>query len=69
VLAPTTATGLFRSMFVTTGRETQSIAFFSWPGMDALYSGVANSTASAFAIAAFKRATLAGRGWTSSSWS
>jgi hypothetical protein len=56
-------------MFVATGRETQSIACFSWPGMDALYSGVANSTASAFAIAASKRATLAGRGWTSSSWS
>ena len=29
VLAPTTATGLFRSTFVATGRETQSIAFFS----------------------------------------
>jgi hypothetical protein len=35
--------------------------------MDVLYSGVAKSTASALAIAAFKRATLSGRGWTSSS--
>ena len=46
-LAPTTATGLFRSGFVATGRETQSSAFFSEPGMDELYSGVANRTASA----------------------
>ena len=38
-LAPTTATGLFRSGFVATGRETQSSAFFSEPGMDELYSG------------------------------
>src|SRR5207253_6159177 len=67
VVAPTTATGLFRSTFVATGREIQSIAFFSWPGMDVLYSGVAKSTASAFAIAAFKRATLAARGCASSS--
>src|SRR5919201_1973262 len=65
VLAPTTATGLFRSTFVASGREAQSIAFLSWPGMDALYSGVANSTASALAIASFRRATLGGRGCTS----
>src|SRR5206468_2225186 len=62
VLAPTTTTGLFRSAFVANGREIQSIAFFKCPGMDALYSGVAKSTASAFAIAAFTRATLAARG-------
>ncbi|HEY6604831.1 MAG TPA: hypothetical protein VIZ44_00670 [Gaiellaceae bacterium] len=67
MLAPTTATGLFRSTFVATGREIQSMAFFSWPGMDELYSGVAKSTASESAIADTKRATLAGRGWTSSS--
>src|SRR5436190_1039766 len=67
VLAPTTATGLFRSALVATGRETQSITFFSCPGMEALYSGVENSTASAFAIASFKRATLSGRGCASSS--
>src|SRR5438105_2960358 len=67
VLAPTTATGLFRSMFVSTGREIQSTPFFKSPGSDPLYSGVAKSTASAFAIAAFKRATPVGRGWTSSS--
>jgi len=67
VLAPTTATGLFLSTLVATGRETQSIAFFNWPGMDELYSGVAKSTASASAIASTKRATLAGRGCRSSS--
>src|SRR5262249_17323056 len=48
VLAPTTATGLYRSTFVAIGREIQSIAFFSWPGMDALYSGVAKRTPSAW---------------------
>jgi len=39
----------------------------SWPGIDELYSGVEKNTASAAAIASFKRATLSGRGWTSSS--
>jgi hypothetical protein len=29
-----------RSGFVACGRDTQSIAFFSWPGTDELYSGV-----------------------------
>jgi hypothetical protein len=34
------------------GRLAQSIAFFSPPGIDRLYSGVTNSTASTVAIAA-----------------
>src|SRR5918996_4340627 len=67
VLAPTTATGLFRSTFVATGRDAQSSAFLSWPGTDELYSGVANRTASAPAIAARRRVTASGAGSTSSS--
>ena len=41
---PTTATGLLRIGAVALGREAQSIAFFSCPGIDELYSGVANRT-------------------------
>ena len=52
VEAPTTAAGLPRSGFVACGRDAQSSAFLSTPGSDALYSGVAISTASAPAIAA-----------------
>ena len=62
-----TATGLFRSGLVATGRETQSIAFFNEPGMDELYSGVEKRTASASRIALRKAATANGAGWTSSS--
>jgi hypothetical protein len=40
VLAPITATGLFRSGLVASGREAQSMEFFSTPGTDELYSGV-----------------------------
>jgi hypothetical protein len=47
VLAPITATGLFRSGLVAIGRETQSSAFFSCPGMEWLYSGVAKECAPA----------------------
>ena len=65
--APITATGSLLSGFVATGRETQSIAFFSWPGIEALYSGVAKSTASASAIADRNLATVNGGGWWSSS--
>jgi hypothetical protein len=60
VLAPTTATGLLRSAAVAFGRDSQSTAFLSWPGMDELYSGVAKRTASASATAARIRATAAG---------
>ena len=42
------------------GREAQSIAFLSAPGIDELYSGVAIRTASAPAIAARNSATGAG---------
>ena len=48
------------------GREAQSMAFFNCPGIDALYSGVANSRASASAIAA-RRTAIRGGGSTSSS--
>jgi hypothetical protein len=67
VLELSTATGLFRSGDSSSGRETQSRAFFRQPGTDELYSGVANRTASASAIASFSRTTVAGRGPTSSS--
>ena len=46
VLAPTTATSLPLNGLSAIGRESQSIAFFSAPGIEWLYSGVANSTAS-----------------------
>jgi hypothetical protein len=67
VLAPTTATGRLRRTFVACGREAQSSAFFSWPGIDELYSGVENRTASAPASAARNAATAGGAG--STSWS
>ena len=67
VLAPTTATGLPHSGLVTSGRESQSSAFFSVPGSEWLYSGVANRTASASRIAASSSATAAGRPAASSS--
>ena len=37
VLAPMTAAGLPRSALAGKGRDAQSTAFFSWPGIDALY--------------------------------
>jgi hypothetical protein len=46
VEAPMTATGLLRRTLVAIGLEIQSRAFFSAPGTDALYSGVANRSAS-----------------------
>jgi hypothetical protein len=60
VLAPITATGLLRSRLVASGRDTQSMAFFRTPGIDELYSGVANRTASALEIARLRSATAAG---------
>jgi len=42
------------------GREAQSMAFFRAPGMDLLYSGVMNSTASAAAIASFNAVASGG---------
>ena len=49
------ATGLPPSTEVRNGREAQSMAFLSTPGTQWLYSGVAMSSASAPAIARFKR--------------
>src|SRR5829696_2946126 len=60
VLAPTTATGLLRSTALANGREAQSIAFLSCPGIDELYSGVATRIASAPAMASRRSATPAG---------
>src|SRR5262245_61422651 len=57
VLAPIVATGLLRSAAVANGREAQSTAFFSAPGIEWLYSGVANSRASACSIAARQLST------------
>ena len=50
--APTTASGLPFSAPSPNGRDNQSIAFFSTPGMLPLYSGVTTSAASAPAAAA-----------------
>ena len=55
MLAPITAAGTLRSAGSENGREAQSTAFFSTPGIEALYSGVANSRASASRIAARQR--------------
>ena len=60
VLDEITATGLLRTGDDSSGRETQSSAFFRTPGMDALYSGVAMSTPSASANARFRRCTAGG---------
>jgi hypothetical protein len=48
---PMTADGLRANEFLPYGRHAQSIAFFNAPGMDRLYSGVTNNTASTAAIA------------------
>src|SRR5687767_11282774 len=61
------ATGLLRIGFVASGRETQSNAFFSCPGIELLYSGVAIRTASARAIASRSSATATGASTPSSS--
>ena len=46
--------------FVGIGRDTQSSAFLSAPGIDELYSGVTKKTPSAPAIAARRRSTVSG---------
>ena len=58
-MAPASATGLLRSELSGKGREAQSIAFFSCPGIEPLYSGVEIRTASAAAI--LSRRSLHGR--------
>src|SRR3954453_12995072 len=67
VEAPTTATGLLRSGDSASGRESQSRAFLSWPGIEWLYSGVETRTASASAIASKSAWTGSGRACSSSS--
>ena len=60
VLAPTTATVLPLNGLSAIGRESQSIAFFSAPGSEWLYSGVETRTASAPATASRSEATVNG---------
>ena len=56
--APMTAEGLWVKAFLPYGRLAQSIAFFSAPGIERLYSGVTKSTPSTAAIASLNaRAT------------
>ena len=55
-----TADGLRAKAFFPYGRLAQSIAFFSPPGIERLYSGVTNNTASTAAIASFKAAATGG---------
>ena len=50
---PMIAEGLREKELVPQGRLAQSIAFLSAPGIDRLYSGVTNSTASTEASASF----------------
>ena len=59
--------GLALQRGLARGRETQSIAFLSAPGMDELYSGVAKRIPSASATAWRSSATDSGAGMTSSS--
>jgi hypothetical protein len=44
--APITPAGMWPKEFLPHGRDAQSIAFFSAPGIDRLYSGVTNRIAS-----------------------
>ena len=57
---PMTADGFRVNAFVPYGRLAQSIAFFSAPGMERLYSGVTNSTASTAAIASLNAVATGG---------
>ena len=58
VVAPATATVLFRSQLPRCRAETQSIAFFRTPGIEPLYSGVTKRSASASSM---RRAELRDR--------
>ena len=57
---PMTADGLRANEFLPYGRLAQSIAFFNAPGMDRLYSGVTNNTASTAAIASLNAVATGG---------
>ena len=55
-----TADGFRVKAFVPYGRLAQSMAFFSAPGMERLYSGVTNSTASTAAMASLNAVATGG---------
>jgi hypothetical protein len=57
---PIVADGLRVNEFLPYGRLAQSIAFFNPPGIERLYSGVTNSTASASAIASLSAVATGG---------
>jgi hypothetical protein len=61
------AVGLPLNEFLPYGREAQSMAFLSTPGIERLYSGVTISTPSAASISPLRRVTDAG-GFGSWSW-
>ena len=65
--APMPAVGLPLKEFLPYGREAQSMAFLSTPGIERLYSGVTISTPSAASIWPLMRVTAAG-GLGSRSW-
>ena len=58
--APITAAGMWWKEFCPHGRDAQSMAFFNAPGIDRLYSGVTNRTASAAAIASLSAVASGG---------
>jgi hypothetical protein len=55
------AEGLPVNEFCPGGRLAQSMAFFSPPGMERLYSGVTNSTASTEAMASLSALASVGK--------
>lgn len=57
---PMTADGLRANEFLPYGRLAQSIAFFNVSGIDRLYSGVTNNTASTAAIASLNAVATGG---------
>ena len=51
--APMTPAGMWWNEFLPQGRDAQSMAFFSAPGIDRLYSGETNRMPSDASIACF----------------
>src|SRR3954467_12127266 len=58
---PIIADGFLVNALVPYGRLAQSIAFFNAPGIDRLYSGVTNNTASTSAMACLNAVATAGK--------
>ena len=58
--APITPAGMWSKAFWPHGREAQSMAFFSAPGIERLYSGVTNRTASDWRIASLSAVASGG---------